>query len=151
MNFDPSSILNYASNNPIAVGSLIVLCVGGYLYMSRKMPKSFPRSSLAKPGLVVLHGAGAGSTVVNPSPYVLKLQTFMRMANIEFVHDYKNPVGRKRKMPWIELDGKDYCDSTFIIEFLTEKYNVQIDSHLTDEQRASARVIQKTVEENTTW
>ncbi|EDV22615.1 uncharacterized protein TRIADDRAFT_28855 [Trichoplax adhaerens] len=108
-------------------------------------------SPLAKPGLVVLHGDGPCPVIVNPSPFVLKLQTFLRMANIEFVHDLRHPFGRENKMPWIELDGKSYCDSTFIMEFLTERFNVQIDDHLDAEQKALARFILKTVEENTIW
>ncbi|EDV22436.1 uncharacterized protein TRIADDRAFT_5603, partial [Trichoplax adhaerens] len=89
--------------------------------------------------------------VVSSSPFVLKLQTFLRMANIKYVHDPKNHFGRKGKMPWIELDGKDYCDSTFIIEFLRERFNLKIDNNLNEQQQSLARVIQKTIEENTLW
>ncbi|EDV22437.1 uncharacterized protein TRIADDRAFT_28700 [Trichoplax adhaerens] len=60
-------------------------------------------------------------------------------------------MGRKGKMPWIELDGDAYCDSTFIIEHLTKKFNVSIDRSLSEQQKAVARVIQKTIEENTIW
>ena len=148
------TVTDYCKNNPYTAVAVVVLCTGSYFYLTgsnKSKSKSFPKSSLAKPGLVVVHGARPGSVIVNPSPYVLKLQTFLRMAKIDYVLDLNNPMGKKGKMPWIELDGKDYCDSTFIIEHLTKTFNVSMDDTLSDKQKATARVIQKTLEENTIW
>ncbi|RDD41082.1 Failed axon connections-like protein [Trichoplax sp. H2] len=148
-------ITDFLGKNPYPVIAITIIGIGScYFYITggrNSKSKSFPKSPLAKPGLVVLHGANPGSSIVNPSPYVLKLQTFLRMAKIEYVFDRNNPMGRKGKMPWIELDGDAYCDSTFIIEHLTKKFNVSIDRSLSEQQKAVARVIQKTIEENTIW
>lgn len=149
-----TQIIEITRNHPVGVTVAVISCiasVASYFGFLRRNQCKVHMSALAKPGLVVLHAMGPTRTIVNSSPFVLKLQTFLRMANIEFVHDLKHPFDRKHKMPWIELDGKVYSDSTFIIEFLTKRFNVKIDNHLDDKQKALARVISKTIEENTFW
>ena len=42
-------------------------------------------------------------------------------------------------------------DSEFIIEFLNKEFNVDLNKHLTPEQKGIGRAVQKMVEENLYW
>ncbi|KXJ12863.1 Failed axon connections-like [Exaiptasia diaphana] len=66
-------------------------------------------------------------------------------------------MSSKGKMPWIEYNGQDIADSNFCIEFLIKEngpgFGIDVDSHLSDEQKAIARAVLVMLEENTfrTW
>lgn len=138
-------------DNWLIILILTLICSVGYLLLAKhKALRSFA-SPLTNPNILVVHGARPGSTVVDPTLFVLKLQTFLRIAKISYVHDYTRPRDRKGRIPWIELNGKEHYDSTLIIEYLTEKFNITIDDQLTRKQKALARTIQKMIEGNTAW
>ena len=59
--------------------------------------------------------------------------------------------GSKGKLTWIEYNDHEVNDSEFIIEFLNKEFNVDLNTHLTAEQKGVGRAIQKMVEENTYW
>ena len=48
-------------------------------------------------------------------------------------------------------NGKEYADSSFIIDFLNKERGVDLNSHLTEEQKAISRAFQKMNEENLYW
>mmetsp|Transcript_5297 Transcript_5297/g.19801 ORF Transcript_5297/g.19801 Transcript_5297/m.19801 type:complete len:237 (+) Transcript_5297:298-1008(+) len=54
------------------------------------------------------------------SPFVAKVETYLRMSGIPFVIDTKTPIMKSPsgKMPWILYKGRVLCDSSKIIEFL---------------------------------
>ena len=54
-------------------------------------------------------------------------------------------------MTWIEYNGTTVDDSEFCIEFLNKEFNVDLNKHLTPEQKGIGRAIQKMVEENFYW
>ena len=59
------------------------------------------------------------------SPFVLKLETFLRMHDVKYKVDHNfpaNPV--TRKSPWITFNGEDIADSQAIMEFLSEKLSL---------------------------
>ncbi len=59
--------------------------------------------------------------VADPSPFVLKVATYMKMAGIEFEShaDIRNlQRAPKGKLPYIEDDGELVADSFFIIKHL---------------------------------
>ncbi|EDV29344.1 uncharacterized protein TRIADDRAFT_18286 [Trichoplax adhaerens] len=103
------------------------------------------------PGVVLLHHFPSTSTILSPSPFALKLLTFFRLTGIPYENDYDQPLGPKQKAPWIEIDGKAHTDSSFIIEYLTDYFKITLDEHLSEEERALGRVVQKTFEENTVY
>ena len=39
------------------------------------------------------------------SPYVLKLETFLRIHRIKYVNDFEQPLSEKGKCPWITFNG----------------------------------------------
>ena len=51
----------------------------------------------------------------------------------------------------MEYNGEAVADSQLCIEYLKKKRNLDMDSHLTDEQRGIARAFLKLTEENLYW
>jgi len=95
-------------------------------------------------------GTGWGVPFCTSAPFPLKLATFMRMAGIPFdVHVENNPgKGPKGKSPWIEHDGVRMGDSALIIQYLQQKYAVDLDAHLGASQRALGISVQRMLEEH---
>jgi len=65
--------------------------------------------------------------------------------------DFDEPMGSKGKMPWITLNGQEYTDSSLCIELLSRKYQKDLSSHLTEEEKAVARAFQIMAEEHLFW
>jgi glutathione S-transferase len=82
------------------------------------------------------------------SPFVVKLETYLRMAEIE----YKGTPGDarkapKKKLPYIEHDGRTISDSSFIIEYLKNAFGDGLDQGTGRTQRAVATSFQAMLEE----
>ena len=60
-------------------------------------------------------------------------------------------MGPKGKMPWITLNGEEYTDSTLIIELLSKKFQKDLTSHLSAEEKAVGRAFQIMTEEHLYW
>lgn len=99
--------------------------------------------------VVIVHYKTRG--VPELSPFRLKLETYLKLANIPYKTDNKRQPSSKGKIPWIEYNGEIIEDSQFCIKYLNEKFQVNIDKNLTPEQVAIARAFQVMVEENTFW
>ncbi|CAG7728046.1 unnamed protein product [Allacma fusca] len=100
--------------------------------------------------VVVLHHTKRGKTVPNLSPFALKLETYLRMANIPYQVDDTFPFGPKGKTPWVTLNGEHLADSQFILETLAKKYNKTIGNY-NEEQRALGHVSRITADEHLYW
>lgn len=104
--------------------------------------------------MIKLHAFGPALGIADPSPFVLKTDAFMRIANIEF-----ESIGRlqnlqaapKGKLPFITDSDQKICDSFFISKYLEENYNVTLDADLTQEQLAQTHFISKAIEESLYW
>jgi glutathione S-transferase len=88
----------------------------------------------------------------DPSPFCLKLETYLRLAN----HPFQKKRGDlrkspKRQLPIIEDDGKIVADSRFIIEYLKGKYGDPLDGHLSTAEKANLHAWQRMVEESLYW
>ena len=57
----------------------------------------------------------------------------------------------KGKTPYINLNGETVSDSQFCVEYLNEKFNIDMDKHLNKEEKAVARSLRKMVEEGFYW
>jgi glutathione S-transferase len=89
----------------------------------------------------------------NPSPFCMKLETYLRMGGFEHkVHTLKgraaSPTG---KAPYIRMDGKLITDSGLIIEHLERVSNHRVDGRLTLAQRAESLALQRMMEEHLYW
>jgi hypothetical protein len=83
------------------------------------------------------------------SPFCVKLETYLRMAKIEYrsakASIVKAPKGR---MPYVDIEGKLFGDSTLIINLLKEKFGDPLDCRLTSEQKAQSLLLQRTTEDH---
>jgi hypothetical protein len=78
----------------------------------------------------------------------------MRMANIEFeaIPDAGNlKKAPKGKLPFIVDGDITVADSQFIISYLQNKFHVELDSNLSDEQKGIAYLVGKSLDENLIW
>lgn len=104
--------------------------------------------------MIKLHGFGQYFGVVDASPFVIKVDLFLRMVKLpyETVVSSKN-LGKspKGKLPFINDEGEIVADSAFILRYLTEKYQLEIDDFLTPEQRAQTVLFTQALDDNFYW
>ena len=85
----------------------------------------------------------------NPSAFCVKLEAYLRLAEIPYQPEYGEPKDApKGKVPWIDDDGFVLADSTFIIQYLKDKYGNPVDSWLSAEAMALGHAIKRMVEES---
>ena len=89
----------------------------------------------------------------NASPFCMKLETYLRMAQLPFelVSNASLLKAPKGKMPYIRDGAKVLGDSGLVIEYLKTSYGDALDSWLNDEQRAVALAFRRLMEENLYW
>ena len=108
---------------------------------------------------VVFHHFGPAVNAPDPSPFSVKLETWLRVNNIKYVHDYeivseflflvvykttKIPHPRNirllflqpvhpvtDKCPWATIDGTDIADSQLSIDKLAETFEVDLYENVT--------------------
>lgn len=104
--------------------------------------------------MIELYGFGKNIGLLDGSPFVMKIHTFLKVAGL----DYKsigNPLNVRKspkgKLPYIKDDGQTVSDSQFIIEYLSEKYNIDLNSHLSEAQKANAYLLTKSLDESLYW
>ena len=108
--------------------------------------------------MIKLYGFGQMLGVADASPFVVKVDVFLRMANLDFESESNSKNLKKApkgKLPFITDNDNNkaviIADSESIIEYLTNTYRIELDSFLTDEQRAQAHLITKSLDENLYW
>ena len=89
----------------------------------------------------------------NFSPFCMKMETYLRMSGLEhevvnFSNTRKTPKG---KLPMINDEGKVVVDSEIIIDYLKEKYGIDLDKDLTTEQKAVSAALQAMMDEKFYW
>ena len=85
-----------------------------------------------------------------PSPFGLKLEAYLRFADIPYACEYvQRPVkSPKGTVPWIRDDNFELADSGFIIEYLKQLHGDRLNDGLTATQLATAHTVRRMVEEN---
>ncbi len=104
--------------------------------------------------MIKQYNFGPWGELADPSPFCLKLDAYLRMADLEFesVSGAKNlKQAPKGKLPYISDQGKIIADTTFILDYLKQTYGDPLDSDLTDEQLAIQHAFTKMLEENLYW
>ena len=66
--------------------------------------------------VVVLHQFPRATFCPNPSPYPIKIETFLRATGIEYVNDFEDFTSPKGKCPWITINGENVSDSQLSME-----------------------------------
>ncbi|KAL5014507.1 hypothetical protein ScPMuIL_008777 [Solemya velum] len=147
-------ILNDCCSMTVA-GVLVVCAIAGYFFLNRKwtiprdyskwVTKDYPKD------VVLLHHIGRSAYVPCLSPFPLKLETYFRIAKIPYKTVASLNFGPKNKIPWMEYNGEVVTDSEFCIKFLNDKLGVDLNKHLTSEQKATARILQRMIDEHFYW
>ncbi len=102
--------------------------------------------------MITLHQFAPVWDIPNLSPFCAKVETYLRMAGVPYeVADAIPPTAPKGKLPYISDGGKKIADSRFIIEYLRERYAVDLDAELTPSQRAESTAFQRMIEDDLQW
>ncbi|MGH1471452.1 MAG: glutathione S-transferase family protein [Cellvibrionaceae bacterium] len=104
--------------------------------------------------MITLYSFGPAFGVGDPSPFVLKIDALLRFTGIPYrsIASANNlNTAPKKKLPYIEDDGVTIADSYFILHYLQEKYNPSIDDHLSEEEKAHAHLMMRSLDENFYW
>ncbi len=95
-----------------------------------------------------------GNPIINNSPFCSKSEIFLKMNNLEHrVTQFKDNPSQfpKGKLPVLKDKNILVSDSYFIQKYLTKKYNLEIDAHLTDRQMAEGFAFTKMLEDFFYW
>ena len=102
---------------------------------------------------VTLYKFGPVMGLPDPSPFCFKLETYLRMAGV----DYQVAADRRKKAPTgkrpfiVDEDGKLVADSGLIIAHLEAKNGHPVDGKLTLSQRAESLAFQRLMDEHLYW
>ncbi|PTN12893.1 glutathione S-transferase [Nitrosomonas aestuarii] len=89
--------------------------------------------------------------IPNLSPFCCKVETYLRMADIDYDIVAALPPGApKRKLPYIDDSGKIVADSHFILTHLRSTYQ-DLDKDLDSTQRATSLAWQHLLEDHLFW
>lgn len=88
--------------------------------------------------------------IPNLSPFCCKLETWLRIAEIPYtVVETPDPRTAPRgKLPYIEDGGERIADSSVIVDHLSRTRAIDLDGGLSPNERATALLVQRTLEEH---
>jgi glutathione S-transferase len=102
--------------------------------------------------MITLYTFGPSGGLPDPSPFVMKAETLLKMAGLAYRSDTTGfAKAPKSKLPYIDDDGIKVADSTFIRQHLEYKYGMDFDRGLSAEQKAIAWAYEKMAEDNLYW
>ncbi|KAL0851986.1 hypothetical protein ABMA28_000260 [Loxostege sticticalis] len=116
-------------------------------------PKPTVHKANFEKDVVYLYQFSRTPLLPSTSPYCLKVETWLRLAGIKYenVPHMAKFRSKKGQLPFVELNGEEIADSTFIIKELSEKYNKDLDAALTPEQRMVAHAMISMIENHLSW
>ena len=101
---------------------------------------------------IELHQFVSNWTLPNPSPFCLKVETWLRMAGLPYeIHPWNPKAAPMGKAPFVRFEGRTIADSSVIVRELTAACGVSLDRDVGPHERAKALLIQRTLEEHTYW
>ena len=121
------------------------------VFMKNIIPGANAPKVTVPSGIVLLHQPPISDGVPTISNFALKLETYLRMAEIPYENSFVPKNSSKGKIPWIEYNGKKIADSNFCISFLNEEFKVTLDNKLSKSEKAVSHALKSMVEENTYW
>lgn len=104
--------------------------------------------------MFTLYCFGENFGIHEPSPFTLKIDLLLRMSGIPYqsITDVNNlRHAPKGKLPYAEDNGQIIADSFFITEHLKRFHGLSLDAWLTEQQKAVAHLITKSLDENFYW
>ncbi|CAM2006250.1 glutathione S-transferase family protein [Acanthopleuribacter pedis] len=103
--------------------------------------------------MVTLYQFLGGHGVSSYSPFCLKLETFLRMAEVPYEIKYTLNVKKSptQKMPYIMHSQTLLSDSGLIVAYIKKTFDVDPDQGLSAKQRAEALAWSRLIEEHLYW
>lgn len=103
--------------------------------------------------MIKIYKFGPGFGLRETGPFVLKAIAYMRLAGIEFTEHVQGDPRKapKKKIPYIDDDGVEIGDSTFIIKHLKTKFGDPLAEGLSPEQLATGHALKVMLEERSYW
>ena len=103
--------------------------------------------------MIKLYKFGPAFGLRETGPFVLKTMSYMKLAGIPFTEHVQGDPRKapKKKIPYIEDDGVEVGDSTFIIKHLKTKFDDPLAEGLSTYQLAKGQTIKVMLEERTYW
>eukprot|EP00755_Sulcionema_specki_P003052 Sspe_Gene.119631::Locus_116091_Transcript_1_2_Confidence_0.400_Length_899::g.119631::m.119631 len=105
------------------------------------------------PDTVHLFGYGEWGYGSDPSPFVVKLEAFLKLSGVDYKKVTGLHMGPKHKMPWMAHKGKRIADSSICIDYLREHGLVtrDLDAGLSARQHAVGQAFQRLCEDHLYW
>ncbi|CAB3405434.1 unnamed protein product [Caenorhabditis bovis] len=129
-------------------GAALVLYIPYKVWTSRTRPSPYVENW--KPDVVYLYQFPRIRRIPNASPFCLKLETWLRMSDVQYeIPEVPMSIRSKEgTLPFVELNGVEYHDSTFIIRDLDKMLpnHTSIDDHLSPEQKAASMAFEALIE-----
>ncbi len=102
--------------------------------------------------MITLYNFGPAFGLPDSSPFVMKVETLLRMANLLYRTDATGFArAPKGKIPYIDDNGVVVSDSTFIRWHLEKKHRIDFDRGLNAAQKATAWAYEKMAEDQLYW
>lgn len=104
----------------------------------------------ARPIIVYSFGPAWGTPIPTPSPFGLKLVTWLKMRDVPFELRVENNPGKgpKGKCPWAVVDDETIADSEVVIATVRAKRGIPSDTQLSAQQLATATATRLMLEEH---
>jgi glutathione S-transferase len=102
--------------------------------------------------MLTLYGFGPLFGLPDPSPFVLKTLTQLKMSGLPFRLERARPAeAPKGKIPFIRDGELTLGDSVFILDHLKRAYGVDLDTHLSPRQLGQAWALERMLEDHLYW
>jgi glutathione S-transferase len=102
--------------------------------------------------MIILHGFGQGFGLPEISPFVTKTEVQLKMAGLAYRKERAMPpASPKGQLPYIDDNGQNIADSTFIRAHIERKYGFDFDAGLDRQQRAQAWAFERMIEHHVYW
>lgn len=102
--------------------------------------------------MITLYGAAPMFGLPQCSPYVMKTEVQLMIADVPYVAAPAMPEhGPKGQIPFIDDGGVRIGDSSFIRLHIEARYGVDLDAGLTPLERAQAWAVERMLENHFAW
>lgn len=102
--------------------------------------------------MITLYAFGPTLGLPDPSPFVTKTMTWLRMAGLPYaVNTQGFAKAPKGKLPYIDDDGTIVPDSTLLRWHLENRHGINLDAHLDEERKARNWAIERMLEDHLYW